>query len=143
VAVGGGGLIGGIAADLKAHWPDVRVIGAQPANSAVMAASVRAGRVVELASLPTLSDGTAGGVEPDSVTFALCRDLVDEWVQVSEEEIARAMRFCLEEEHLLVEGAAAVAVAAVRRGVVSHGEKPAAVVICGGNVSADRVKSVL
>lgn len=143
VAVGGGGLIGGIGADLKAHWPGVRIIGAQPVNSAVMAASVRAGRVLEMASLPTLSDGTAGGVESDSMTFELCRLLVDEWVEVGEEEIAREMRYCLEVEHLLIEGAAAVAVAALRFHGASFRGQDVAVVICGGNVSGEKLLSAL
>ena len=143
VAVGGGGLIGGIGAELKAHWPNVRIIGAQPANSAVMAASVRAGRVLEMASLPTLSDGTAGGIEADSVTFELCGAVVDEWVEVPEEEIAREMRYAIEVEHLLIEGAAAVAIAALRRCAPSLGGAQAAVVICGGNVSAERLRGAL
>jgi threonine dehydratase len=143
VAVGGGGLIGGIGADLRAHWSDVEIIGAQPANSAVMAASVRAGRVLEMASLPTLSDGTAGGIEADSVTFELCRAVVDEWVEVPEEEIAREMRYALEVEHLLIEGAAAVAIAGLRRVAESLRGVRVAVVICGGNVSAERLHGVL
>lgn len=140
VAVGGGGLIGGMAAVLKGHDPRVRVIGAQPANSRVMAESIRAGHVVEIPSLPTLSDGTAGGVELDSVTFDLCRDLVDEWVEVPEPEIALAMRHSVEVEHMLSEGSAGVALAAAQRSV-SRGR--VVVVLCGANVSADRLKSVL
>lgn len=143
VAVGGGGLIGGSGAHLKAHWPHVRIIGAQPAHSAVMKASVRAGRVLELESRPTLSDGTAGGIELDAITFALCRALVDEWVEVEEVEIAREMRYAIEVEHLLVEGAAAAAVAALRRCAASLRGQRVAVVICGGNVSAERVRGVL
>jgi threonine dehydratase len=143
VAVGGGGLIGGIGADLKAHWPEVKIIGAQPTNSAVTAASVRAGRVLEMPSLPTLSDGTAGGVEADAVTFELCRAVVDEWVEVPEEEIAREMKYAIEVEHLLIEGAAAVAIAALRHVAESMRGARVAVVICGGNVSAERLRSVL
>lgn len=143
VAVGGGGLIGGIGADLKAHWPGVRIIGAQPANSAVMAASVRAGRVLEMASRPTLSDGTAGGIEAESMTFELCRAVVDEWVEVAEEGIAREMRYAIEVEHLLLEGAAAVAIAALRLRAVSLRGQDIAVVICGGNMSAETLRGAL
>lgn len=143
VAVGGGGLIGGIATDLKAHLDDVRIIGALPENSPVMAASVRAGHVVEMVSLPTLSDGTAGGIEPGAMTFTICRDLVDEWVLVSEEEIASAMRLCLTSEHLLVEGSAGVAVAAARKTRPVVSERSTAVVICGGNISLETLKGIL
>ncbi len=142
IAVGGGGLIAGVAADLKYHRPGIRVIGAQPINSRVMAESVRAGHVLELPSEPTLSDGTAGGVEIDSITFPYCRDLVDEWIEVPEADIARSMRQTIEEEHMLIEGAAAVAVAVVaERRTTFTG--PVAVVLCGANVSAERVRSVL
>lgn len=142
IAVGGGGLIGGVAADLKHHLPGVRVIGTQPLNSRVMAESIRAGRMLDLPSQPTLSDGTAGGVELDTVTFPYCRDLVDEWIDVPEEDIARSMRRTIEEEHMLVEGAAAVAIAAVaeRRSALSG---RVVVVLCGANVSADRIRSIL
>jgi threonine dehydratase len=77
VAVGAGGLISGIGAVIKSALPGVRVIGASPANDAAMAASVRAGTVVQVDALPTISDGTAGGVEEESITLPLCTELVD------------------------------------------------------------------
>lgn len=113
VPVGGGGLIGGMAACLKAARPEVRVVGCQPRASCVMARSVAAGRLLELPSRPTLSDATAGGVEPGSITFELCRDLVDDWILVGEDEIAAAIRLVHEQEDLIVEGAAAMTVAAL------------------------------
>jgi threonine dehydratase len=143
VAVGGGGLIGGIATDLKAHLNDVRVVGALPEHSPVMAASVRAGHIVEMPSLPTLSDGTAGGIEPGAMTFPICRDLVDDWVLVTEAEIASAMRHCLTSEHLLVEGAAGTAVAAALKTRSPRSTGSTAVVICGGNISQETLKSIL
>jgi threonine dehydratase len=142
VAVGGGGLIGGIAACLKHFDSRIRIVGAQPANSRVMIESVRNGRVVETPSLPTLSDGTAGGIELDTITFQLNRDLVDEWIEIPEDEIARAMRHAIEVEHMLIEGAAGVAVAAVSRARRPLSGK-VAVVLCGANVSAARLREVL
>jgi threonine dehydratase len=133
VAVGGGGLIAGIAGVLKAAWPHLHVIGAQPAASAVMAESVRAGRILDIPSLPTLSDGTAGGIEPGAITFPLCQTLVDEYILIDEAAIAAAMQLIHDEENEQIEGAAGVAVAAclaaderVRGGRV-------VVVMCGGN----------
>lgn len=135
VTVGGGGLMAGIAAYLKAAGSAVHTIGCQPERSAVMLASIRAGRIVaEEDSLPTLSDGSAGGIEENAVTFDLCRRNVDRWVTASEEEIAQAMRLVYDDTGERIEGAAGVAAA----GLLQQGKRLAgrrvAVVICGGNV---------
>ena len=143
VSVGGGGLIGGIASVLKAYNPAIHVVGCLPENSPVMAVSVERGAIVDMPSLPTLSDGTAGGIEEGAVTFALCQALVDEYVLVSEAEIATAMREIMEGQHLLVEGAAGVAVAALRKTQERWQGKQVAVVLCGGNISLATLRSVL
>lgn len=143
VAVGGGGLIGGIADYLKSRLPGVRVIGCQPVNSDVMRQSVQAGHILDLPSLPTLSDGTAGGVEADAVTFALCRDLVDEWVIVSEAEIAEAMRQVMESHHLLVEGASGVAIAGMKKLAPQYAGQQVVAVLCGANISLSTLKTIL
>ena len=143
VSVGGGGLMGGVAADLKAHVTSIRTVGVLPVNSPVMSTSVRAGHIVEMPTSPTLSDGTAGGIEPGAITFPLCRDLVDVWIDVPESEIAGALRHCLTVEHLLVEGAAALAVAGLLRlGDAIRGAR-VAVVLCGANISLERLRSAL
>lgn len=82
-SVGGGGLMSGVGSVFRTLRPAVRIVGASPANDAAMAASVRAGAIINIETSPTLSDGTAGGIEPGSITYPLCRDLVDEWVLVS------------------------------------------------------------
>lgn len=143
VSVGGGGLIGGIAAILKARRPRVRIIGCSPENSQVMIKSVAAGRVLDLPSLPTLSDGTAGGVEADSITFPLVRDLVDELVTVTESEIAAAMRRCMEAHHMMIEGSAGVALAAFEKQAARWRGKNAVIVLCGANISLSALRSVL
>jgi threonine dehydratase len=143
VAVGGGGLIGGVAAYLKHVMPNVQVIGALPINSPVMAESVGAGAIVTRESFPTLSDGTAGGIEAGALTFPLCRDLVDEWVLVSEEDIARTMRGFIDEHHMLIEGSAAVAVAALEASGTRHRGQRVGVVVCGANVGIDTLERVL
>lgn len=142
-SVGGGGLIGGVAASLKAHNPDLLVIGCQPQHSCVMAESVRAGRILDLPSLPTLSDGTAGGIEQDALTFDLCRRTVDDYAIVSEDEIAAAMRLVIESQHLLVEGAAGVAVAGLLQQAGRVAGKNVVVVLCGANISLTTLRSVL
>lgn len=142
VAVGGGGLIAGVAAAVSERWPGVRVVGSSPEASAVMAQSVAAGAILELPSRPTLSDGTAGGVEPGSVTFPYCASLVTDWITVSEDEIAHEMRHCLETEHVLVEGAAAVAVAAHRR-IATQTTGTTVIILCGGNVGVETLRRVV
>jgi len=133
VAVGGGGLIGGIGSYVKAVRPEVEVVGCWPENSPVMYECMQAGEVVEVAERPTLSESTAGGLEPGSVTLDVCRRVIDRAVFVSERQIRDAMRFVLRTEHWLVEGAAAVAVAAFRKA----GGRDAAIVLCGRNLSAE------
>lgn len=142
IAVGGGGLLSGVGSVLKEHNAAVKLFACQPEASAVMAHSVAAGEVLDLASEPTLSDGTAGGVEPDSITFGLCRELADEFVLVGEDEIAAAMRHFMEVHGDTIEGAAGVAIAALeRRRDVIKGMK-IVVIVCGGNVSQDTVESI-
>jgi threonine dehydratase len=143
VAVGGGGLVSGVASVLKAANPAIRVVGCQPKASAVMAHSIAAGRIVDEASLPTLSDGTAGGIERDAITFELCEQLVDEFVLVSESEIAAAMRQFIDYEHQLIEGAAGVALAAMMKQRDSLAGRHIVVIVCGGNVSRDTLKRIL
>jgi threonine dehydratase len=143
VAVGGGGLISGVAGALKAHWPDVTVVGCLPQKSPVMAESVRAGRLLDLPSLPTLSDGTAGGIEAGAITFDLCRTLVDEYVLVGEDEIAAAIRLCIEGEHMLIEGAAGVAVAAFQKVCERFRDQCVAIVLCGANIGVETLRSIL
>jgi threonine dehydratase len=143
VAVGGGGLVSGVASVIREHRPSVRIVGCQPQASAVMTHSVAAGRVLDESSEPTLSDGTAGGVEPDSITFELCRELVDEWVLVDEAQIAAAMRQFIDLEHQLIEGAAGVAVAAMLAQKDALDGRNVVVLICGGNVSRSTLRTIL
>jgi threonine dehydratase len=137
VAVGGGGLIGGIGAYLKAVSPRTEIVGCWPENSPVMHQCLLAGRIVEVAERPTLSESTAGGLEPNSVTFDVCRRVIDRSVLVSEDEILRAMRMMLESEHWVVEGAAGVAVAAFQKDAARRTGRNAVIVICGRNVSSE------
>ncbi len=143
VSVGGGGLIGGIAARLRAALPRVRIIGCSPENSQVMIQSVQAGRILDLPSLPTLSDGTAGGVEAGSITFALARDLVDEFCTVTEQEIGAAMRRFMEAHHMLIEGDAGVALAAFEKHKAAWAGARVVVVLCGANIGLQTLKRIL
>ena len=143
VAVGGGGLLSGVGSVLRAACPGIRIVACQPENSAVMAHSVAAGRILDLASRPTLSDGTAGGIEARSLTFDWCRELADEFVLVSEAEIAAAVRRYVDWRDQPIEGAAGVAVAALLREARRFRGKDVVVVICGANIGADVLRSIL
>jgi threonine dehydratase len=143
IAVGGGGLISGVGAFLKSVNPAMSVVSCQPAASAVMTESIKAGKIIELPSEPTLSDGTAGGIEADAITFDICRDITDEFVVVSEEQIAEAMRGLIDAHHMLPEGAAGVALAGLLASADKYRDKNVVVVICGGNVSRETLKKVI
>lgn len=139
VAMGGGGLIGGIGAVLKAFSPKTRVVGVAAENSAALAASIRAGHVVETEHRDTLADGVAGGMDADSLTLPLALEVIDQVVTCDEAEIAAALKLLAQEETLLVEGAAALALAgALQIGAELRG-KTAVVVLCGANFDRDRV----
>ena len=143
IALGGGGLLGGVGGYLKSCRADVEVVACSPANSCVMHDSIAAGRILDQPSAPTLSDGTAGGVEADTITFDLCRDVVDHRVLVSEAEIAEAMRMLLIDHHTMVEGAAAVALAGYLSQREQFRSKTSVVILCGANASADVLRRVL
>lgn len=141
-SMGGGGLISGVGGYLK-RTCGTRVVACSPANSPVMHESLQAGRVLDLPSLPTLSDGTAGGVEPDTITFDLCREIVDESLTVSEDEIRVAMRLVIGRHHTLIEGSAAVAVAGFLQTIDRWTGQDAVIVLCGANVGTRVLKKVL
>jgi threonine dehydratase len=142
VAVGGGGLIGGIGAYLKYASPGTEIVGCWPENSPVLYESMKAGWILPVAEKPTLSESTAGGLEEDSVTLEVCKAVVDSCVLVSEEEILDAMRLVHNGRQWLIEGAAGVAVAAFLKTAERYEGKTVAIVICGGNLS-QKVKDLL
>lgn len=135
VSLGGGGLISGVATYLKSVHPNIQIVGCSPENSPVMVRSVEAGRILDLPSLPTLSDGTAGGIEAGSITFELCRQLVNEYVTVTEDEIKASLRLFMEMHHMLIEGAAAVAIASYLKTRDRFIGNNVVIVICGANIS--------
>jgi threonine dehydratase len=137
VCVGGGGLIGGAGTALKALNPRTRVIGVWPTASTCLLDSLKAGEIIETPEQPTLSDGSAGAVEPGSVTFPICQDVIDETLTVTEDEIARAMRRIAEGERWMVEGAAGVAVAGLVQAAERYRGKKVAAVLCGRNVTLE------
>jgi threonine dehydratase len=142
VAVGGGGLIGGIGAYYRAVSPRTEIVGCWPENSPVLYECLRAGRIIDVPERPTISESTAGNLEPESVTLSYCRNAIDRCVLVSEDEILAAMRLMLATEHWLIEGAAAVAVAAYFKEAQRYQGQKVAIVLCGRNLSPEALRKL-
>ena len=143
VSVGGGGLISGIGGYLKSVQNQVKMIAVSPKNSCVMFESIKAGKQLDLPSEPTLSDGTAGGVEVGSITFALCQEIIDEFILVDEEDISEGIRLGIEKLHQLIEGAAGAAIAGFLQKKDDLKGQTVIIIICGGNISSEVIKLVL
>lgn len=143
VPIGGGGLISGIATAVKAHNPDARVIGVQAEGASSVADSLRKGSIHELDHVDTIADGIATrrvGDEP----FDVIRERVDEVVTVSDEEIAVTLTYLLERSKTLVEGAGAVALAALLFETFDYEEGEVVVpALCGGNIDLNQLTTVI
>ena len=132
VCAGGGGLVSGVAAAVKASRPGVRVVAVQAEAAAALPGSLSAGRPVALAAMSTMADGIAVAA-PGELTLAHVRTLVDEVRTVTEEDLSRALLFCLERAKLVVEPAGVAAVAAVLADPGAF-PPPVVAVVSGGNI---------
>ncbi|WP_233510182.1 threonine ammonia-lyase [Actinomadura craniellae] len=140
-AVGGGGLVGGLAAAVKPERPDVKIIGVQTKRVASFPASLAAGRPVSVEVGPTMADGIAVG-RPGELTYRLVDELVDAVVKVSEESISQALLLCLERAKQVVEPAGAAAVAALLEHSYAF-RPPVVAVLSGGNIDPLLLSKVL
>ncbi len=135
VPLSGGGLAGGIALAAKAIKPDIKVIGLSMDRGAAMKASIDAGHPVEVEEVASLADSLGGGIGLENrISFRICRDLLDDVVLVSEDEIYGAMQALYYEDRLVAEGASAVGIAALASGRVGPLGGPAATIVSGRNV---------
>lgn len=142
VPVGGGGLLSGVLIAARAVAPTLRVIGVEAALNPAFRTSIAQGRIARILVQPTIADGLGGNLEPGSMTFDIVCDLVDDMVTVDEAAIGEAMRDLLAEEHLVVEGAGAVAVAALAAGVVAVRGRTAVALVTGANVDLPRLLDI-
>jgi threonine dehydratase len=143
VAIGGGGLVSGVANYIKAVDPRIRVIGVQMNDSDAMIRSVAARRRVTLADVGLFSDGTAVKLVGEE-TFRVARGLVDEFVTVDTDAVCAAIKDIFVDTRSIVEPAGALAVAAIKQYVATHktkGETYAAI-LCGANMNFDRLRFV-
>jgi threonine dehydratase len=143
ISMGGGGLISGIGSAIKVASPNTKIIGVSAINSAALAASIRAGKVVETEHLDTLADGCAGGVDNDSITLSIASEVVDKMVDCSEAEIERALRFIAWKENMIVEGAAGLALAGYLADEAEFEGEINVVLLCGANFDQSKIKAVL
>lgn len=143
VSIGGGGLISGIGAVLKAFSPNTRLVGVSAINSAALAASIRAGHNVEVTHADTLADGCAGGVDDGSITLPLGSEVIDELIDCTEDQIADGIRHIAWTEKMLVEGSAGLAQAAWQADAANRVGKVSAVILCGANFDRDRIAPVI
>ncbi|MBV1787830.1 hydroxyectoine utilization dehydratase EutB [Marinobacterium sp. D7] len=149
VGLSGGGLLSGIALAAKAIKPSIRVIGVSPARGAAMAASLDAGKPVDVEELATLADSLGGGIGlHNRYTFAHVRRLMDEYVLLEEIEIARSMRHLYREEQLVAEGAAALGAALLlepprRAALAERLGRRVAIIVSGRNVDMDSFTAIV
>lgn len=141
VPVGGGGLLAGVAIAAKAINPKIKIYGAEPITSPTMAAALRAGHIVEIEEQDTLADGCAGNIEPGSITFPIIQKLVDGILLVSEDSIRNAIARIAREDHLMIEGSAAVSIAALEDPRLKG--RSAGAIVTGRNMSLDLFNKVV
>lgn len=138
VSVGGGGLISGIGTVFKAYSPQTKIVGCWPVNAPSMHTSLAEGKIIEVNESDTISDGTAGGIEPDAITFRICQQVIDHFSLVTEYEIKNAMKLLARSDRWMVEGAAGVALAATLQCAPHYRGQKVAVVLCGRNIMLDK-----
>jgi threonine dehydratase len=143
VAIGGGGLVSGVAAYIKAVRPEIRVIGVQTQDSDAMLRSVRAGERVTLADVGLFSDGTAVKLVGEE-TFRLTRELVDDFVVVDSDAVCAAIKDVFQDTRSILEPAGALGVAAIKQYAETHGTrgKTYIAITCGANMNFDRLRFV-
>jgi threonine dehydratase len=143
IQVSGGGLASGVAAAVKALRPNARIVGISMARGAAMKASLDAGRPVDVEEERTLADSLGGGIGLENrLTFAMCRDLLDDLVLLTETEIAAGIRHAYAEEREVVEGAGAVGIAALLAGKVKA-RGPTVAVLSGRNVDMNLHRDIV
>jgi len=143
VPLSGGGLFAGVALAIKAASPAIRTHGISMQLGAAMHASLQAGEPVEVEELPTLADSLGGGIGLDNrFTYSITRELCDQVHLLDEASIARGIRHAYREERLVIEGAAAVGIAALLDGLIEP-RGPVVVVVSGRNIDIDQHLRVL
>ncbi|QUW22554.1 hydroxyectoine utilization dehydratase EutB [Sporosarcina sp. Marseille-Q4063] len=144
VPLSGGGLIAGVAIALKSVNPMIQVIGVSMEGASVMNESIQAGKPVVLQEQDTLADSLLGGIGLNNeYTFDIVKNYVDDIILVSEDEIAQGMTFMVEHHRMVVEGAAAVGIAAIIQGKIQGRYKKVGTIITGNNIDFSVILEIL
>jgi threonine dehydratase len=157
VSAGGGGLISGISSYILIddYCKNTKIIGVQPISSAVLFHSLKAGRVLdpeenEVKDEETISDGTAGGIDKETITIDLCKNNVFEWELIEESEIKNDLKEFIENEQQIIEGSSAITISAVKRRILNYiiddrdlSKKNFLLVFCGRNISLEKLKKII
>ncbi|WP_269615424.1 threonine ammonia-lyase, biosynthetic [Prochlorococcus marinus] len=143
VAVGGGGLIAGVSAYVKAIWPDTKIIGVEPEDACAMTLSLKANEPIELESIGLFADGVAVKKVGEK-TFSICKKNVDEMVTVSTDEICAAIKDVFEDTRSILEPAGALSIAGLKKHVVNKQLKNnnLVAIACGANMNFERLRFV-
>jgi threonine dehydratase len=141
--VGGGGLIAGIAGYLKSVNKNIEIIGALPQNCPYMYEAIKAGKIIDIETEPTIADGVEGALEPGTVTLDICRECVDDYILVSEDEIKEALLMIIGKHFMLAEGAGALSTAAFLKESKRFANRNAALVISGGKIGLEKLEKIL
>jgi len=142
VPIGGGGLISGIASAIKQLSPATRIIGVEVAASCPFTKGLAAGRIVPIDVQPSIADGLTGNLDPDTITFDVVREVVDEIHVIDERELRLALADVVSQEHLVIEGAAATGPAALlTKKITAKGN--VAVVLTGANIDTTLLLDLL
>jgi threonine dehydratase len=143
VAIGGGGLISGVAAYIKAVRPEIKVIGVQTTDSDAMVRSIKAGKRVQLPDVGLFSDGTAVKMVGEE-TFRLTRELVDDFIVVDTDAVCAAIKDVFQDTRSILEPAGALGVAGIKQYVEKNKIKGQTLVAitCGANMNFDRLRFV-
>jgi len=142
VPVGGGGLISGIATYLKSFNKNIEIIGCQPKNAPAMYEAIKAGRVINIETKPSISDATGDNIIQGN-TFDICKKYVDDFILVTEEEIEKAVKLVLVRHHLLIEGAAALSVASFIKEKARFKNKTVVLILSGSKIGLQTLKGLL
>ena len=142
VPIGGGGLISGIALAIKQLKPDCKVYGVEAENVASMMTSIKTGAPTEVLAMDTIADGIAVK-RPGDLNYEMVKTYVDDIITVSEDEILNAILYLVEKNHLVVEGAGAVALAAVLSDKLVLGDKKTVCLVSGGNIDVEMLNRAL